>query len=63
MGKPTFPFPPPPKGEVSPGLEPGNWYDLVRRDSEAIRWFVEEEMRVRFRPSPLADLLAWIPTL
>ncbi len=52
-----FPFSPLPKGEVSPRHEPGHWYDLVRRDCEIIRWFVEHEMRLKFRASPLGDLI------
>ena len=51
-----FPFEPVPRGEVSPGVEAGHWYDLVQRDWKVIRWFVEEEMGLEFRPSPLRDL-------
>jgi hypothetical protein len=52
-----FPFPRLPKGEVSPRHEPGHWHDLVRRDIDIIRWFIEQEMALRFSPSPLLDLL------
>lgn len=58
MSKTPFPFSSPPKGEVSPRPEPGHWYDLVRRDSEIIRWFVEDHMGLQFGASPLGDLLA-----
>ena len=52
-----FPFSPLPNGEVSPRYEKDKWYELMRRDCQIIRWFVEEEMRLEFRPSPLAELL------
>jgi hypothetical protein len=42
---PVFPFPALPAGEVSPSREAGHWYDLVRRDSNIITWFIEEQMR------------------
>lgn len=57
MASTKFPFPPLPQGQVSRRKEPGHWYDLVRRDCEIIRWFVEQKMRLKFRASPLGDLI------
>ncbi len=55
--KVPFPYPPLPEGEVSPRHEPGHPYDLVQRDARIIRWFVEDEMGLKFESSPLGHLL------
>ncbi|HET7786485.1 MAG TPA: hypothetical protein VFL36_10965 [Myxococcales bacterium] len=35
----------------------GHWHDLVQRDVQIIRWFVQDEMGLKFEESPLKDAL------
>jgi len=41
------------KGEFHPRRELRHWHDLVERDVQIIRWFVQDEMGLKFEVSPL----------
>lgn len=56
-----FPFPPPPRGEVTPWPGPGDRQELFRRDVSIVRWFLENgsDQPIREKPhSPLGYYLA-----
>lgn len=56
-----FPFPPLPKGEVTPWPGPGDRQELFRRDVSIVRWFLENgsDQPIREKPdSPLGYYLA-----
>jgi len=55
--KTQFPFPPLPPREVTPWPGPGDRQELLERDVNIIRWFIENCLSCRIRKSPLADLL------
>src|SRR5713101_6164721 len=52
-----FPFPPLPRGEIRPSPGPGDPQQLLQRDIQIVRWFIEDRESRRIKPSPLADLL------
>src|SRR5216684_374225 len=52
-----FPFERVPQGEIQPQTGPGDLQQLLQRDIEIIRWFIEKREGRQFKASPLGDLL------
>jgi hypothetical protein len=55
--KVPFPYAALPKGEFHPRRDSLHWHDLVQRDVQIIRWFIQDEMGLKFEESPLKHVL------
>jgi hypothetical protein len=52
-----FPFEPVPPSQIVPQPGPGDPQQLLQRDIQIIRWFIEKREGRQFKVSPLGDLL------